>query len=149
MSRKSKVNPVLKVELVERYLKDEIGIREATRLAGLSDNGTKSFKQWIKIERNEGPTELLEQKQNKYYSKETKLQAVHDYLNGVGSLMDVTAKYGIRSRQRLQAWIKMYNTHGEIRDRGNFRSFLDFGTASHSRTFTARKSDLLKVSKST
>lgn len=33
--------------------------------------------------------------------------------------------------------------------RTNFRSFLDFGTAEHSFTFTARKSDLLKVSKST
>ena len=31
----------------------------------------------------------------------------------------------------------------------NFRSFLLFGTASHASTFTTRKSDLLKVSKST
>ena len=31
----------------------------------------------------------------------------------------------------------------------NFRSFLDFGTASHARTFTAMKSLLEKVSKST
>ena len=31
----------------------------------------------------------------------------------------------------------------------NFNSFLDLGTASQARTFTARKSDLLKVSKST
>ena len=33
--------------------------------------------------------------------------------------------------------------------RTNFRSFLDFGTASHSRTFTALKSLLENVSKST
>jgi len=31
----------------------------------------------------------------------------------------------------------------------NFRSFLDFGTASQARIFTARKSDFAKVSKST
>ena len=29
MSRKSKIDPVLKVELVERYLRNEIGINEA------------------------------------------------------------------------------------------------------------------------
>ena len=33
--------------------------------------------------------------------------------------------------------------------RVNCKSFFDFGTATHSFTFTARKSDLLKVSKST
>ena len=32
MSRKSKFDPVLKVKLVEEYLRDEIGLREATRL---------------------------------------------------------------------------------------------------------------------
>ena len=119
MSRKSKIDPVLKVKLVEEYLRDEIGLREATRLAGLSDTGTKSFEQWINIYQNEGPAGLLEKKQNKCYSKETKLQAVHDYLDGNGSLMDITRKYGIRSRQRLQAWIKEYNTHGEIKSRGS------------------------------
>ena len=37
MSRKSKIDPVLKVELVERYLRNEIGVMEAARLAGLPE----------------------------------------------------------------------------------------------------------------
>ena len=119
MSRKSKIDPVLKVKLVEEYLRNEIGLSEATKLAGLSDNGAKSFEQWINIYQNEGPAGLLEQKQNKCYSKETKLQAVHDYLEGKGSLMDIARKYNIRSRRVLQAWIKEYNTHGEIKSRGS------------------------------
>ena len=31
MSRKNKIDPALKVELVEKYLRDEIGIYEAAR----------------------------------------------------------------------------------------------------------------------
>ena len=106
MSRKSKIDPVLKVQLVEQYLRGEIGIREAGRLAGLSGNGTDSFRKWVNIYRNEGPAGLLEQSRNKYYSEETKLQAVNDYLDGKGSLMDIAAKYGLRSKKQLQSWLK-------------------------------------------
>ena len=41
MSRKSKIDPALKVQLVEQYLRGEIGIREAARLAGLSGSGRR------------------------------------------------------------------------------------------------------------
>ena len=36
MSRKSKVVPAIKVKLVERYLRNDIGMSEAARLAGRS-----------------------------------------------------------------------------------------------------------------
>ena len=114
MSRKSKIDPALKVQLVEQYLRGEIGIREAGRLAGLSGSGTDSFRKWVNIYRNEGPAGLLEQSRNKYYSEETKLQAVKDYLDGKGSLMDLAAQYGLRSKKQLQSWLKQYNTHGKI-----------------------------------
>ena len=117
MSRKSKIDPVLKVELVEMYLRDEIGIREAAKLAGLSGNGTEPFRKWIDIYQNEGPAGLLEQKHNKYYSQEIKLAAVNDYLEGKGSLQTIAARYGLRSKHPLQNWIKAYNTHGEIKSR--------------------------------
>ena len=117
MSRKSKIDPVLKVQLVEQYLRDEIGISEVGRLAGLSGNGIDSFRQWVNIYRNEGPAGLLEQSRNKYYSEETKLQAVNDYLDGKGSLRAIAAQYGLRSKKQLQTWLKQYNTHGAIQSR--------------------------------
>jgi len=95
MSRKSKIDPVLKVELVEKYLRDEIGIREAARQAGLSGCGTESFRKWVDIYRNEGPAGLLEQKSFKCYSQELKISAVYDYLEGNGSLQAVAARYGM------------------------------------------------------
>ena len=119
MSRKSKIDPVLKVQLVEQYLKGEIGIREAGRLAGLSGNGTDSFRKWVIIYQNEGPGGLLNQTHNKHYTLELKLSAVNDYLQGEGSLLEIMRRYRIRSKKALQDWIKQYNTHGEIRCRGS------------------------------
>ncbi|MCR4838978.1 MAG: hypothetical protein K5897_08640, partial [Eubacterium sp.] len=117
MSRKSMIDPALKVELIERYLGGEIGIKEGCRLAGISDSSTKTFRQWIAIYENEGPCGLMNQKKNRYYSEELKLSAVNAYLNGDGSKFDLAKRYGLRSDRQLQCWIKMYNTHGEIKSR--------------------------------
>ena len=114
MSRKSKIDPDLKVQLVEQYLRNEIGVREAGRLAGLSGNGTDSFRKWVAIYQNEGPSGLLDQVHNKHYPLELKLNAVNDYLHGEGSLLEIMRRYGVRSKKALQDWIKQYNTHGEI-----------------------------------
>ena len=119
MYKKRKIDSALKVELVEKYLRDEIGIREAARQAGLSGSGTESFRKWVDIYRNEGPSGLLEQKHYKHYSQEVRIAAVNDYLNGTGSLQVVAARYGLRSKHPLQNWLKEYNTHGEIKSRGS------------------------------
>ena len=117
MSRKSKIDPALKVELVERYLRNEIGVREAGRLAGLAGNGTSAFRQWVNIYQNNGPTGLLNQRRNKHYPLELKLKAANDYLQGERSLSEIMKRYDIRSKNALLSWIKKYNTHGEIRSR--------------------------------
>ena len=112
MSRKGKIDPTQKVQLVEMYLRAEISITEGTRLAGL--NSRASFKDWVSIYKNGGPAGLLDQAHNKYYPKELKLAAVNSYLNGEGSILDITNRFGLRSTVQLRSWIKMYNTHGEI-----------------------------------
>lgn len=117
MSRKSKIDPVLKVGLVEKYLRGEVGMNEAVRLSGLSHTSTQPFRQWISIYRNEGPAGLLTRRHNKSYSKEIKLQAVNDYLDGKGSFMELTAQYGLRSKSQLQTWLKEYRIHGEVQSR--------------------------------
>ncbi len=115
MSRKSKIDPVRKIELVEKYLEGKISVSEATRLAGLRRR--ESFHKWVGIYHNEGPTGLLDQSHNKHYSEEIKLQAIHDYLDGNGSLREIAFRYGLRSDKQLQDWVKLYNTHGEIKSR--------------------------------
>ena len=117
MLRKSKIEPSLKVELVERYLGGEIGKAEAARLAGTTKWG--AFERWLSIYKNEGPSGLLDQKHYRRYTKELKLAAINDYLNRKGSLREIAENYGLRSETQLQRWIKVYNTHGDINSRGS------------------------------
>ena len=119
MSKRKKMDPVLKVKLVEMYLRKEVGIREAARQAGLAGSGTKAFSRWVCIYQNEGAAGLMEQKHRKHYPMELKIAAINDYLEGNGSLRIIAAKYGLRSEHQLQNWIKEYNTHGEIKSRGS------------------------------
>jgi len=113
MSRKNKIDPVEKVKIVERYLKGEIGIREAGRQANVAHQSVQS---WVNIYEANGPSGLLDQPKNKSYSKELKLNAILDYLNGNGSQSVICKKYKIRSRYQLQQWIKVYNTGGKLKE---------------------------------
>lgn len=112
MSRKSKVSAVEKVKIVERYLAGEIGIKQAGKLA---DVHYTSVKKWVNIYKAEGPVGLFEQAKNRNYSKELKMSAVNDYLNGTASLADVCQKYDVRSKSQLQDWIKVYNSSGTFK----------------------------------
>jgi len=56
------------------------------------------------------------------YSKETKLNAVKDYLSGEYFLREVIRKYEISSDSVLRQWIKKYNGHRELKDTGKGRS---------------------------
>ncbi len=124
MSRKSKIDPVLKVKIVEMYLNDEISLSEGCRLAGLSVKSRQSLRRWISIYQSEGPSGLLEQKVQRVYSKEIKYSAVIAYLNGEGSLIEISKRFGLRSESQLRLWIKVYNTHGEFKSRGGDDSYM-------------------------
>ena len=113
MSRKSKIEAVDKVKIVERYLNGEISQRTAAQICKVHK---RSVQDWIRIYQMEGPTGLLELPQNRYYSKELKLQAVNDYLSGEGSLDDLCAKYGIRNHFQLMQWIRVYNAGKELKE---------------------------------
>ncbi len=117
MSKKNMIDPLLKVRLVEKYLKGEIGVMEACRQAGLSNDTHGCFYRWINIYKNEGPPGFLNKGMVRHYSKELKLAAVNAYLNGEGSKIEVAKRFGVRSESLLSNWIKVYNTHGEIKSR--------------------------------
>lgn len=116
MSRKSKINPIQKIAIVERVLTGKIGVNEAARRLGV-DHST--IRKWKTIYFSLGPESFADQLKNKFYSKKLKLQAVRDYLNGEGSQLEICQKYGIRSPTQLLDWIKVYNTHREVKSRGS------------------------------
>lgn len=119
MSERKKIDPALKVKLVEKYLRGEIGIYEAARLAGMSGKTSHPVRRWVQIYQNEGPSGLMDQKNKRHYPKETKLAAVLAYKNGEGTMVEIAGRFGLRSDAQLAAWIRVYNTHGEIRCRGS------------------------------
>ena len=114
MSRKSEIDTVEKVKIVERVLAGEIGVTEAARLICV---GKSNVQRWRDLYLSDGPTALMAQLKNKVYSQEFKLQAVHEYLEGKSSQVEITKKYHLRSSKQLRDWIKVYTTHGEIKSR--------------------------------
>lgn len=114
MPRSEKLSAGEKVELVRQCLRGESSISEAGRLA-CADRET--VRQWIIRYEAEGAAGFLPNKGNRKYSPEEKLQAVEEYLSGKGSQVEISRKYGLRSKRQLQDWIKVYNAHGDFNSR--------------------------------
>ena len=108
---KRKVSVEDKIYAVNLYLD---GKESQCRIASMFDVSLASFQQWIRNYESMG-IEAFTLKGNKKYSKELKQQAVSDYLAGRGSQDDICKKYRIRSKSKLQMWIKKYNGHEELK----------------------------------
>ena len=108
---KSKVDPVEKLRTTHLILKGKESLRHAADRLGIR---FPSIQQWISIYKSEGEEAFLASGY-KRYSKELKEQAVLDYLNGRGSQQEICQRYGIRSKSKLQNWIKQYNGHEEMK----------------------------------
>lgn len=113
MSRKSKIDAVNKVKIVEQYLNGELSQKGAAKKCGVNK---RSVQDWIRLYKTEGPEGLLSPKANKRYSKELKLQAVHAYLSGEDSLDQICVKFGIRQHSQLLGWIRVYNEGKELKE---------------------------------
>ena len=109
-----KISPREKLQTVHLILKDKETQCHASSRLGVS---LASIQQWICIYRSEGEGAFFVTG-NKRYSKELKEQAVQDYLCGRGSQQEICQRYGIRSKSKLQNWIKKYNGHEELKASG-------------------------------
>ena len=110
----NKIDPAEKLQTVHLILKGKETQRHAAARLGIS---FASIQQWICIYKCEGEGAFLVSG-NKRYSKELKKQAVLDYLSGQGSQQEICQRYGIRSKSKLQKWIKKYNGHEELKASG-------------------------------
>ncbi len=117
---KRKVSVENKIYAVSLYLD---GKESQRRIASMFDVSLASVQQWIRNYESMGADAFTLQG-NKKYSKELKQQAVSDYLAGRGSQDDICKKYGIRSKSKLQTWIKKYNGHVELKTSGTGGSII-------------------------
>ena len=111
---KRKISVEDKIYAVHLYLDGKASLRQ---IASRFNVCLTSVQQWIRNYESMG-AEAFTLKGYKKYPKELKLQAVLDYLEGIGSQTDICKKYGIRSKDKFQNWIKKYNGHEELKSSG-------------------------------
>lgn len=107
-----KLNFEERIRIVQRCLRQEVGMESAAREAHIS---VTTIKRWCDLYENEGFAGLQDNKKNRTYPKELKLAAVHDYLNGQGSFVTIAKKYGLRHNNQLQSWVKVYNIYKDFK----------------------------------
>lgn len=115
MSRKARLTNEQRIKAVEEYLKGGSSQRSIANKYGINN---KTFQELLRKAKAEGIEGLLLNGKNKKYSKETKLEAVKDYLAGKGSLADICTKYKLSGENILRTWIMWYNNGKDFKERG-------------------------------
>ena len=113
MSKKT-ISAKDKISAVMLYFEGNVSQHQ---LADRLEVSLATVQQWIRNYESMGEDTFL-MKHYKRYSKELKLQAVQEYLAGYGSQDDICKKYGIRSKSKLQKWIKQYNGYEVFKSYG-------------------------------
>ena len=108
----SKITDEERIKAVESYIQGELAFGEIRSKYGVPKT---TLRHWIDRYRTFGADGLLQRKHNHSYSTEIKKQAVEEYLSGKGSYKDICKKYKIHSDTQLRDWIKVYNSHRELR----------------------------------
>ena len=106
MSR-SKVTPEQRIEAVLSYINGEGSYKSIAHRYGVEQT---RIKVWVRQYKANGTLAFKELQHNTVYNPELKLNAVLDYISGKGSIQTIAAKYGLRSPQTLENWIKVYNS---------------------------------------
>ena len=112
MSKKERLPADEKVKIVEEYLSGTKG-----RSMILSEYGTawSTLRDWIRLYETRGIEGLMSYSKSRKYSQETKRTAVQEYLEGKGTLSDISKKFDISTPSMLRGWIKWYNGHKDFK----------------------------------
>ena len=106
MSR-GKVKVEERIEAAKACSEGKMSQSEAARRLGV---GRGRIGEWTARYKARGALAFKEAEHNTVYTEELKAAAVREYLNGKGSLKEIAAKYGLRSKTQLVNWIKVYNS---------------------------------------
>ena len=117
MSR-GKVSNEQRLATAKACAEGKMSLSEAARRLGV---GWTNVREWTARYREKGASAFQETDGNPKYSPEMKLQAVKEYLEGKGSLKEIAARYGLRSKISLRNWIKVYNSGGDLSQRAGGR----------------------------
>ena len=114
MGKKSKFSIQEKERIILEFLNNKISGKYISKNYKVNKN---VLNKWIRRYQANGISGLEDSKVWKIYSKEIKLQCVLDALSGI-PILDILNKYDISSDSVLHKWIKLYNSHKELKDSG-------------------------------
>lgn len=107
----SRISIEVIIAAVKRCVSGESSYTEEMKLLGVPK---QTLQDWIRKYETFGIEGFLSSG-NEKYSKGTKERAVNAYLNGEGSQAYICRKFKIKDRKTLRTWIKVYNSHRELR----------------------------------
>ena len=115
MSRKAKYTVEAKVRAAERYLRGEASAAGIAAEMEMGKRGKSTVREWAATYRENGIEGFHLKEGNSSYTVETKQQAVEEYLQGKGSLREISRKYHIPNKETLRQWVEVYNSNRELR----------------------------------
>ena len=115
MSRKAKYTVEAKVRAAERYLRGEASAAGIAAEMEMGKRGKSTVREWAATYRENGIEGFHLKEGNSSYTAETKKQAVEEYLQGKGSLREISRKYHIPNKGTLRQWVEVYNSNRELR----------------------------------
>lgn len=107
MPQKNKVSTDLKIEIAKACAEGRMPNCEAARRVQVDES---LIREWVARYVAEGPLAFHSTGSNQKYSADLKRKAVEEYLAGNTTLLEVSVKYGLKSKRQLQNWIKRYNS---------------------------------------
>lgn len=111
MTKNSKIDFNTKLKVVKEYIAGKKSLGDIKKDINISK---EQIRRWVKNYELSGEEGLKPKSKHKCYSRETKLNAIKDYLSGEYSQFYVCTKYEISSVAVLQRWIMLYNNNHNI-----------------------------------
>lgn len=117
---KPKYSPELKVRACEDFLSGKYSAAQVCEKYGITYNekssSSSSLKEWAARYRAMGCGAFTSSRHNKSYSSGLKIRAVEEYISGMGSIPEITARYGISGTDVFRKWVLKYNANRELKD---------------------------------
>lgn len=95
-----------KLRIVYEHVHENVSLRELTQKYNV---GSTSIRKWIAKYKYGGDAAFLPTHTKKHYSDAFKQEVIHAYLNGEGSLFELSIRFKIPSFETVRKWIMQYN----------------------------------------
>lgn len=116
MGRKAKYTLEQKIVACEAYLSGKSSAKALARNLGLGKGGDNRIREWSRMYKEYGTSALETKVHNNSYTEEFKKAVVKEYLDGLGSLVDLQVKYNISKHEIIRQWVIKYTKGEEIKD---------------------------------